>query len=566
MRCDLFAQALDEGAGRTRWGGQDAKANTHRGSFWDGRFGATIVWCEDGHSSMHRSPNQRAGNDGYANAIRLTNEPASTRSPLGRRVTTFLIAGMEADCRTYPVPILAFMSIVANRGTPATSLRSCDALWAIVISLVCLIALYRDTVAQITSLWASSGTYEHGFAIAPIVAWLIWNRRHELSQYPAAPSILALGGVIAAGFLWLLGVLALANVVTYFALVSMIVATIVAIAGLRVARLLIFPLGFLFLAVPFGDFMVPIMMDWTANFTVSALRLTGAPVFREGNDFVIPTGRWSVVEACSGVRYFHAALTGGALFAYLFYRSTPRRVAFIGLSIVTPIIANWLRAYLIVLTGHLSNNELASGVDHLVYGWVFFGIVMALLFWLGIRWREDQPRQIAVGVDSSPSVQRLGRQSLLAVTVAAMVSALIWPVMSNSIQARLDAFVPSFTIESVRPSNWQTMMIDSPSWQPILPGAKTVSRKTFASGQDRAGIHIAWFYGERDKSKLVSALNTMTDRAGPWRVIERGNATMLWRGEQRSPCCIAAQARLFHATAFCGCCVTTDRYTSTARL
>ena len=62
---------------------------------------------------------------------------------------------------------------------------------------------------------------------------------------------------------------------------------------------------------------------------------------------------------------------------------------FVGVSIVVPIVANWLRAYMIVMLGHLTNNRLAVGVDHIIYGWVFFGIVMVLMFWIGSRWRED---------------------------------------------------------------------------------------------------------------------------------------------------------------------------------
>ena len=39
-----------------------------------------------------------------------------------------------------------------------------------------------------------------------------------------------------------------------------------------------------------------------------------------------------------------------------------------------PVLANWVRAYIIVMLGHLSGNTIATGVDHLVYGWVFFGM------------------------------------------------------------------------------------------------------------------------------------------------------------------------------------------------
>ena len=81
-----------------------------------------------------------------------------------------------------------------------------------------------------------------------------------------------------------------------------------ALLGTEVARRIAFPLGFLFFAVPFGDFLTPWLVDRTADFTVVALRATGIPVFREGTEFVIPTGSWSVVQACSGIRYLMASV------------------------------------------------------------------------------------------------------------------------------------------------------------------------------------------------------------------------------------------------------------------
>jgi exosortase len=141
--------------------------------------------------------------------------------------------------------------------------------------------------------------------------------------------------------------------------------------------------------------MLPSMMQWTADFTVFALQLSGVPVLREGLQFVIPTGSWSVVEACSGVRYLIASFMVGTLFAYLNYRSSWRRAVFMLVSLLVPIVANWVRAYLIVMTGHLSGNELAVGADHLIYGWVFFGIVIGLMFMIGARWTEpDLPAAI----------------------------------------------------------------------------------------------------------------------------------------------------------------------------
>ena len=138
----------------------------------------------------------------------------------------------------------------------------------------------------------------------------------------------------------------------------MLVLAVPAVLGLAGgARAILFPLLFLFFAVPFGEFLLP-----THDGVDGRLHRPGAAAdaaFRctaKGMQFVIPSGNWSVVEACSGVRYLIASFMVGTLFAYLNYRSTKRRVVFIGVSILVPIVANWLRAYMIVMLGHLSGN------------------------------------------------------------------------------------------------------------------------------------------------------------------------------------------------------------------
>ena len=83
----------------------------------------------------------------------------------------------------------------------------------------------------------------------------------------------------------------------------------------------------------------------------STIRRTGIPVYREGLYFMLPSGNWSVVEACSGVRYIIASITLGVLYAYLTYRSAWRRVLFVLVSALVPVLANTGRAYIIVMPG-----------------------------------------------------------------------------------------------------------------------------------------------------------------------------------------------------------------------
>ena len=57
------------------------------------------------------------------------------------------------------------------------------------------------------------------------------------------------------------------------------------------------PLAFMFLCVPVGEFLLPVLMHWTAEFTVAALRLSGVPVYQEGLRFAgDPPGSWSAGE------------------------------------------------------------------------------------------------------------------------------------------------------------------------------------------------------------------------------------------------------------------------------
>ncbi len=295
------------------------------------------------------------------------------------------------------VPRKAPDSITAARESAVVPLargRNSSVALLVVLILACVLALYWRTTLSMVAIWTRSETFAHGFVIIPIFCYLLWRKRDALNGLVPTPCWGALIGIVAAGFAWLVGELVNAASVSQFAMVAMVPFGVWAILGTRIATTLLIPLAFLFFAVPFGEFLVPMLMDWTAHFTVLALRATGVPVYQEGTFFTIPTGMWSVVEACSGLRYLIASLMVGCLYAYLSYRSPIRRAAFIGASLVVPIIANWLRAYMIVMLAYLSSNRLAVGVDHLIYGWVFFGLVMVLLLWIGSRWREDDaPRE-----------------------------------------------------------------------------------------------------------------------------------------------------------------------------
>src|SRR5262249_51537114 len=155
------------------------------------------------------------------------------------------------------------------------------------------------------------------------------------------------------------------------------------------------------------------LMEFTASFTVRALELTGVPVYREGLRFSIPTGDFEVASACSGIRYLIASVALGTLYAHLTYHTFWRRALFVALCLVVPLFAHGVRAYLIVMIAYWSDMRLAVGVDHLVYGWLFFGLVMFALFWLGLRLRERTSAAMTDGAESLATASAASRASFM---------------------------------------------------------------------------------------------------------------------------------------------------------
>ena len=301
-------------------------------------------------------------------------------------------------------------------------------------------------------------------------------------------------------------------VVEQYSLVFMIIASIWTLLGSEVFRQITFPMFFLLFSVPFGEALIPSMMNFTADFAVAALQFSGIPVYREGSFFSLPSGNWSVVEACSGLRYFVSSLTLGTLYAYLTYNSISKRLLFIAASALIPIIANGLRAYMIVMIGHLSGMRLAVGVDHLIYGWLFFGIVMLLLFWLGSFFRDNRDEPAA----SQPvPAQHHESGNFIPALAAILVFALASPLYAAHLEKRLNA--PAvLSLSAPSGPSWQPDPRPLTDWVPHYLGSRIHVTQTYVRDDNAVSLYIAYYRGQSRGYELVTSTNqlvTTTDSA-----------------------------------------------------
>ncbi len=371
--------------------------------------------------------------------------------------------------------------------------------------------LFFDTVSSMVDLWLSSDTYAHGFLILPISLWLVWRQREELVGAVAHPQPWVLLLTAGGGLVWLLAQMMDINLIRQLAFVGILVTGIWALLGTTLAWRLAFPLAFLFLAVPMGEGLIQPMVEFTADSAAAMVRATGIPLYREGRLLHLPSGSWQVVEGCSGVRYIIASYTLGLLYAYLTYQSLWRRGLFVLASILMPIAANSLRAFMIIMIGHFSGMELATGVDHLIYGWVFFGVVMLLLFWVGSFWREDEaPQPVSPTPEGPAAGTRRGLAPLLVLGLALVASAL-GPMLAQALVRGSDTgrFAP-LPAPVAAQSNWQPASDPGWSWAPNQPGADRELDQYYRSERGTVGLFLRQYLLAQEEHKLVQT-------ASPWR-------------------------------------------------
>ena len=377
--------------------------------------------------------------------------------------------------------------------------------------IVLILAIYWQTAASIGLIWWRSETFAHGLLIVPITLWLVWGKRRDLARLAPHPDWIGFVLVAGAAAAWLVADAGRVQVVQQFAVTLMIPAAVIALAGRHVARALAFPLAFLLLGVPVGEALIPPLMEWTADFTVLALQLTGIPVFREGLFFTIPSGNWSVVEGCSGLRYLIASVTVGVLFAYLNYRRWWKRALFVALAIAVPILANGMRAYGIVMIAHLSDMKLAMGVDHFVYGWVFFGLVMVLLFWIGSFWRDELTSQSPLA-PTTPS-RRVAGAVLASCALGVVALAATAPVYA-AILERGEGAVPALPGPVAR-GGWVRAGKELTGWRPRYQNPSASRFDVYEKDGRSVAVYLGYYRDQRPGAQLVTSTNVMVVQKHP---------------------------------------------------
>jgi exosortase A len=365
------------------------------------------------------------------------------------------------------------------------------------------LVLFHADLADLVRVWTNSTPYSHCIFLPAIIGWMVWQRRTGLVQL--VPQGWWLGllwlGIGAVG--WLLGWAAGVALFRHAALVVMAQGLVLSALGPAVGRALAFPIFYAFFMIPVGTEAEPMLQILTARMAINLLWLVGVPAEISGIFISTPNGYFRVAEACSGTGFLIAMAAFATLVAHLCFKSMVRRALFIGSALLFCLLANGVRAFGIILIAYHSSVDSAVVVDHVLYGWLFFALVIMAMLAFGWPFYDRSPFEQWFDPARLQGVADAGRGigwGLMLAAAVIMVAPVTWSAASRALAQPLSA-------EAIAPeiAGWRRLPISAlPYWEPYFTGADGLRVLPYGDGHDRVvDLAIVRFAYQAEGKELV---------------------------------------------------------------
>jgi len=241
---------------------------------------------------------------------------------------------------------------------------------------------FMPITRELVSLWLMRESHAHGLAVFPACLLLLLVR--------GAPSLNPQVSWLALGLAGL-GTLAVSNGALFdvrgfmhLSVPLLFWAAFALLFGPAGVRRHLPALAVLLFMVPVGDFLLPILQAATLVLVQAMAALIGPSM--AVNDVLITTdiATFRVTEACAGLKFMMAATMLACFFWGLFLDRIRHGLALVAFAAGLAFLANAVRVYLMVYLASATNLQVATGIDHLLYGWVLYLVIVLMVFTIGL--------------------------------------------------------------------------------------------------------------------------------------------------------------------------------------
>jgi exosortase D (VPLPA-CTERM-specific) len=246
-----------------------------------------------------------------------------------------------------------------------------------------LLGIYYSTFTWLVTHDWEKEAYSYCWLILPVVFFLIWLKRDELTSLPSRPSWKGLA-IIGVGiiFFWL-GDLSGEYFTLYISFWLILVGICLLHLGWNKLKIIGFALFFMLTMFPVPDFINNrIMLQLrliSSKLGVAVIHLFGLPALRQGNIIDLGFTKLQVVNACSGLNSLISLIVLCLLLVYFFKDHVWKRALLLVSSIPLAIFANGFRiATTAILYKHFGP-KVAEGFFHEFSGLLIFVICIPVL-------------------------------------------------------------------------------------------------------------------------------------------------------------------------------------------
>jgi exosortase len=239
---------------------------------------------------------------------------------------------------------------VINRRIPAcirTDRINIKPWFAAGVVLIAFIWSYWTTILDLWNTWQRSDEYSSGLLVPFLAIYILWSRRHDITQCHIRPSLWGLFAFVAVqGIRWF-GLFFMYGSAERLSITLSIAALVLLLFGWQLFRKVSTVLLFLCLMLPWPNriqaaLALP-LQHWATSSAVFCLETIGYEVVQEGNIIHIGQASVAVAEACNGLRMITAFFVISSLVVFLVKREWWEKLLILASGLPIALLCNTVR-------------------------------------------------------------------------------------------------------------------------------------------------------------------------------------------------------------------------------
>jgi exosortase len=403
---------------------------------------------------------------------------------------------------------------------------------ALMLAVAAVLALFWPAAVSLATLWADSErrTYTHGYLIVAVSLWLLWRNRGlanrpDTERFAWPLTLVSFAMLAATALLWQVSYRAGLTLATEALLLPLLWLTILTTIGWNAARAALLPVAYLVFALTVWDYVNPAAQSLSVHAVRFLLRAVDVPAYFAGNSVQIPSGHFEIAEGCSGLHFIIVALALAVLLGEIRGDHWRLRLRWCLLALALALISNWLRIFIIILAGHVSHMQhYLVRESHYGFGWVVFGLVLAVLFVIERRTpeRHHPPAHQAAATGGGPLHLPRWIACVLVLAIPFIENKIVETRLAATHGTGLSQRLASAALQR----GWIGEAAGPSAWQPAQNAADIKEQRRYRRSDATVETFLAQYREQRNGKKLGGYANRLQGDAA---VLEESRETIAGR-------------------------------------